>query len=169
MVLYSPVLDNVGLICNFTLMATIQEMLDKWQSVNLESEIPIIIQRNSEKAADLNRKQLYDQSVRSDGQRLNPYQSPAYALEKNRINPTPGLFRPDFYVTGAFNRGIYAQVKAGKSIIFGSTDFKSERLEKRDTNKIFGLTMDSKQVFLDETVMPEIRSYITRITGLTFR
>lgn len=149
-------------------MATIFEMLTNLQKVNLNTEVPAIIQRNSSVATDLNRKQLYEQSKRSDDVPLNPYQSPVYALNKNRINPTPGLFKPDFYVTGAFQRGMYAQVKGGKSIVFGSTDFKSDKLETRDTNKIFGLTLDSKKVFISDTVLPEIQRYITGLTGLKF-
>jgi len=147
---------------------TIPEMLAKWKSVNLEREVPIIIQSSSDEMVKLNRSQLYQKGVDSENEKLKPYQSPAYALDKNRINPLPGLFNPDLYLTGAFQRGFYAQVKAGKSIIFGSTDFKSDRLERDYGKEIFGLTKDNSKVYLDTTVMPLIREYITRQTGLRF-
>jgi len=149
-------------------MSTIFGMLEKLQRVNLETQIPVIIQRNSEVAADLNRKQLYNRGVDSNSLKLSPYQSTPYALDKNLINPSPGLYNPDLFLTGAFQRGFYAQVKAGTTIIFGSTDMKTGDLERKYTNKIFGLTMDSKERFASETVMPEIRNYITGITGLKF-
>jgi len=149
-------------------MSTILQMLEKLQRVKLNEEIPVIIQRNSNEAVKLNRKQLYDKGRDVNGQKLAPYQSQTYALEKNRVNPSPGLFTPDLYLTGAFQRGFYAQVKGGTTIVFGSTDMKTSDLEIKYTNKIFGLTMDSKERFALETVMPEIRNYITGITGLKF-
>lgn len=149
-------------------MATIFEMLSKWQQVNVETEIPAIIQRNKEVAAELNRKQLKSGKT-SKGDPVQPsYNSTIYALDKNRSNSLPGLGTPDLYLTGAFHRGFYAQVKAGKSIIFGSTDMKSSDLEANYTKEIFGLTRDNKQLFLSDTIMPELRLYITRITGLKF-
>lgn len=144
-------------------------MLEKLQRVKLNEEIPAIIQRNSNEAVKLNRKQLYDKGRDVNGQKLVPYQSQTYALEKNRVNPSPGLFTPDLYLTGAFQRGFYAQVKGGTTIIFGSTDMKTSDLERKYTNKIFGLSNDSKAEFLRLTIMPEIRRYITGITGLQFR
>lgn len=147
---------------------TIPEMLKRWQSVNLESQIPIIIQNTSDEMVKINRDQLYSRGIKSTGENLAPYRSITYAIQKNNRNPSPGIFNPDFFVTGAFQRGMYAQVKGGKSVIFGSTDFKSTRLEERDGKEIFGLTIDNKRIYLDNSIMPGIRSYITAQTGLRF-
>ena len=143
-------------------------MLRRWKSVNLEAEIPKIIQNSSDEMVRLNREQLYVRGERSDNERLAPYRSITYALEKNNINPSPGLFNPDLYLTGDFQGGFYAQVKSGKSVSFGSTDFKSDRLERDYGKEIFGLTFDNKKVYLDTSIMPGIRSYITRQTGVKF-
>lgn len=147
---------------------TIPEMLARLKSVNLDTQVPIIVQNTRDEMVKLNREQLYSHGIKSNGENLAPYRSIAYAIKKNNVNPSPGLFNPDFFVTGAFQRGMYAQVKAGTSVIFGSTDFKSNRLEERDGKEIFGLTQDNKKVYLDNTVMPEIRLYITAKTGLKF-
>lgn len=148
---------------------TIPQMLERWKSVNLKTEVPIIIQDTNGEMVKLNREQLKVKGLDSESKRLKPYQSPAYALDKNRMNPSPGLFNPDLFVTGRFHGGFYANVKASKSILFGSTDFKSERLEKSYGKQIFGLTKDNKRVYLDTTVMPKIREYITKQTGLRFK
>lgn len=150
-------------------MATIPEMLARWKSINLQSEVPKIIQNTSDEMVRLNRKQLYTKGIKSDGERLAPYRSILYAQEKNMMNPSPGLFNPDLFLTGKFQRGFYAQVKSGNSVIFGSTDSKSASLEAKYTKEIFGLTKDNKRVYLDTSIMPGIRSYITRQTGLNFR
>lgn len=142
-------------------------MLRRVKSVQLEREVPVIVQNTADEMVRLNRSQLY-KGVNVEGNKLTPYQSPLYALEKNRTNPAPGLFNPDLFVTGAFYRGFYAQVKAGKSVIFGSTDVKSEALEEKYGKLIFGLTKDNKRVYLDTTVWPMIRAYVSRQTGLRF-
>lgn len=149
-------------------MATIFQILEKLQRVNLNAEVPVIIQRNSGEAVKLNRKQLYEKGRDVNGEKLTSYNSQTYALEKNKINPSPGLFTPDLYLTGAFQRGFYAQVKSGTTIIFGSTDMKTADLERKYTNKIFGLSVDGKAEFIRLTVLPEIHKYITGITGLKF-
>lgn len=147
---------------------TIPQMLAGLKSVNLDTQVPIIVQNTRDEMVKLNRDQLYRHGIKSNGENLAPYRSIAYAIKKNNVNPSPGLFNPDFFVTGSFQRGMYAQVKAGTSVIFGSTDFKADRLEERDGKEIFGLTQDNKRVYLDNTVMPEIRLYITTKTGLKF-
>lgn len=151
-------------------MATIPEMLRRLKSVNLESQVPVIISNTSGEMVKLNREQLKLRGENSKGITIKsyaPYNSVPYALQKNQMNPSPGLFNPDLFLTGAFARGFYAKVSQNK-VIFGSTDFKSDDLERKYGKQIFGLTKDSKRVYLDTSVMPEIRRYITQQTGLRF-
>jgi hypothetical protein len=146
---------------------TIRAMLDKVKSLNLTSQVPKIIQQTSGYAIKLNQSQLYEHGEDSTNKNLK-YSSPSYAINKNRINPSPGLFNADLFVTGKFYKGFYAQVKGGTSILFGSTDFKSLDLEKKFGNKIFGLTMDNQKIYAVDIVYPELQKYITSKTGLQF-
>lgn len=148
-------------------MSTIFGMLEKLQRVNLETEIPVIIQRTSYEMLTLNKTQLYNFGVNADTIKLKKYVSDSYATEKSFDNPRPGFGIPDLFVTGNFYNGFYVDVTPTK-LIFDSRDVKANRLEELFGNKIYGLTKSNKEIYLSDTVMPEIRNYIRGITGLKF-
>lgn len=149
-------------------MATIPEMLRRVKSLGLERRITTIIQNTQPDAVKLNQNQLFLKGEDSEGNKLK-YLNPTYAIDKNKLNPLPGLFNADLFVTGQFYRGFYAQVKGGKSIIFGSTDSKSSKLEAQFGSKIFGLTKENKKVYAVQFVKRELFQQITQVTGLRFK
>jgi hypothetical protein len=87
----------------------------------LENQADIILQRNKD--------QLY-RGETTDGGRLPPYKSEAYAIEKNILNPLPGLGHADHYLTGAFYEAFVVDISGGVLHI-ESHDPKALTLEER--------------------------------------
>ncbi len=118
-------------------------MADRFKSLDLRANIPIMIEQTQEDVLDLNRAQLYERSVDNTGTPLRLYRSQPYALQKNRRNPKPGFGRPDLYETGAFFRGFYLRV--GRNVFtISSRDGKTSDLVKKYTPNIFGLDEKSR-------------------------
>lgn len=148
---------------------TIPALLTRVKKIDLRKAAIAVIQETSADLVELNKKQLYEKSITSEGVLLKLYSSPLYAINKNERNPLPGLFHPDFRDTGAFQDGMYAQVKSGSVIMYGSTDSKSALLEARDGKEIFGLTKDNIRVYALGVFYTGIQKYVTLTTGLRFR
>lgn len=147
---------------------TIPEMLRRVNSLNMSLAVQESLKSTAFEAIKLNQNQLRLKGRKSDGSFLKDYQSESYAEYKNFLNSSPGLGRPDLYDTGVFQEGFYVQVKTN-SLILGSVDPKSDKLEARDGKEIFGLTKENKKVYAVQFVKPELFAYITKVTGLKFR
>lgn len=148
-------------------MTTIKGMLDKVKSLDLRSEIPVIIQRTQSELILLNQTQLYQFGMKADGTYLKEYSNKYYAKKKNARNPQPGLGRPDFKDTGEFYKDFF--VKADKSVFeVDSKDSKSADLIARDGENIFGLTDQNKTVYSLGVLYDGIKRYVTTKTGLSF-
>jgi len=72
-------------------MGTIKNMLLRVQSISLPMQVPIIIDNTKQSIIELNQRQLYNDSEDSNNEALRLYGSLSYALEKNKLNPLPGL------------------------------------------------------------------------------
>ncbi len=147
---------------------TLPELARRMNALNMQYAQQEALKSTAFEAIKLNQNQLRLKGQKSDGSFLRAYQSGEYAEYKNFLNASPGLGRPDFYDTGEFQEGFYVQVKTN-SLIFGSVDGKSTKLEARDGKEIFGLTVDNKKLYYVQFVRPELQAYITRITGLRFK
>jgi len=148
-------------------MLTIPVLLAKVKSLNLELARQEAIKSNAFEGLKLNQDQLKLKGQKSDGTFLKEYASGAYAEYKNFLNAAPGLGRPDLLDTGAFQGGFYARIQP-KSVIFGSVDSKSDKLEKKYGKEIFGLTKDNTQLFAVKYIIPELKQYISKETGLKY-
>lgn len=148
-------------------MTTIKGMLDRVKSLDLRSEVPVIIERTQADLILLNQTQLFQHGMKADGSFLAPYKNKYYAAKKHARNPQPGLNRPDFKDTGDFYKDFF--VKADKNVFeVDSRDSKSASLIERDGEKIFGLTDKNKAVYSLGPLFKGIQRYITAKTGLNF-
>lgn len=148
-------------------MATIKGMLDKVKSLDLRSEVPVIIDRTKAELILLNQTQLFQFGMKADGTYLSEYKNKYYAAKKHARNPQPGLGRPDFKDTGEWYKDFF--VKADKNVFeVDSKNSKSADLIKRDGDKIFGLTKENKTVYSLGPLYDGIKRYITTKTGLNF-
>ena len=141
---------------------TIAEAYRRFKSINLRQQIPILIEQDSETVIELNQSQLYDRSVDSKGEPLRLYSSQAYAIDKNRMNASPGLGRPDLFVTGEFYRGF--NIKVTRNLLtIRSSDSKTSDLVKKYGSDIFGLDQQSKDKFRPR-LQGNIVRYIKSVT-----
>jgi hypothetical protein len=136
------------------------------EAMNLDVVAHAAFEDSAIALADAGRSQL-EHGLNRFAEILQPYKSPWYANIKHAKNPLPGLGVPDLKLTGAFHRGIYADVQ-GDRIVWGSRDEKSERLQKK-YDAIFGLNRDSKSAFIREHLRPAFNRQIEQATGLKFK
>lgn len=94
---------------------------------------------------DLNQKQMRI-GQDADGADLYNYRSDAYAEFKQAGGSQAPFGVADFYSTGAFYRGMTVQITAD-SIVFDSTDPKTDKLSDLSNGRMFGLTDASKAEF----------------------
>lgn len=147
---------------------TLPEFNRRVQSLNMPLALQEAFKSTAFEAIKLNQNQLRLKSQKSDGSFLKDYASGAYAEYKNFLNSSPGLGRPDFYDTGEFQEGFYVRVQPN-SLIFGSVDPKTGKLEGRDGIEIFGLTKDNKKLYASDFIRPELQIYITKTIGTPFK
>src|SRR5690606_11492620 len=115
-----------------------------------------------------NQEQLYLSGIDADGETLDHYRNTEYADLKATMNPNPGKGTPDLNLTGSFYRGFEVAVTKDEFTI-GSTDPKTDWLEERYGEKIFGFTPDSRKRYALGVFHDAVKLYITQVTGLKFK
>lgn len=149
-------------------MATIGSMKRRFEKLDTDKIIDTVMQDSQEMIADKNAEQMHT-GERKDGDTIRPeYRSPAYAELKHGQNPLPGEGIPDLRLTGAFYAGIYVKV-VGDKIIYGSTDEKADKLEKKYGKAIWGLNIPFKAEVMQEKIRPGIKKGIFEGTGLMMK
>jgi len=141
------------------------DMYKAFKSLDMEQATITAITQTKDRMIYLNKSQLNLDSLKSDGTLLKQYFDREYAIYKNELNPFPGLGNPDLNLHGDFYSGFYATVK-GSKIEFGSTDSKSDKLQRQYGKNIFGLTEENKSDYAVETVRPLVVNYLEQKTGL---
>jgi hypothetical protein len=143
---------------------TIKGLHDKIKSVNVGEVIESSMEDAAPLIADRQKDQMRD-GVNQKGAKIGRYRNPAYARKKNAMNPLPGFGVPDLLLTGAFYKGIYADVR-GDKLILDSTDGKTPKLAKQYGEEIFGLNRSTKAEFIREDLRPVFMKRIKKATGL---
>lgn len=149
-------------------MTTIAGMFRKFERLNLKGQVPVILNDTKRSIIDLNRSQLYQFGMRSDGIKLREYKSRTYAAKKNAINPQPGFGIPDLSSTGRFQSQFVVEVN-NSGFTVNSKDSKSVRLVKIYGEEIYGLTRDNRKIYALGVFYTGVKEYVTLVTGLGFR
>jgi hypothetical protein len=117
-----------------------------------------------ERFIDLNKDQLLH-GEKSTGESLGLYKNRSYAIEKNRLNPLPGLGLKDYKLKGSYYAGITLTIEGGK-IVMTSKDPKSKWIEKND-DKRFGLNEVNREIYVNQSLRPVIiKKIIDTITQI---
>ena len=148
---------------------TIKAMLEKVRTVNLRAEVPQIILVTSSEILELNKQQLFQEGVKSDGIRLLEYAGFRYSEYKYSLNPGPGFGNPDLYLEGDFYRGFQVANITPRSFDIGSTDSKADSLEEKYGENLFGFTRKSRTEYALGVFYNRVKAYITGKTGLRFK
>lgn len=89
------------------------------------------------------------QGIRSDGTEITPAYTYFTREKKKEKGRDPDIVT--LYDTGAFFRDMFVDV--GSDVIeIDSTDYKSEDLKDKYGDKIFGMTRDSKEEYVNEAI-----------------
>jgi hypothetical protein len=124
---------------------TINDLYLNAKAIDLADIFSDVIAKNEQHLINLNHNQLQF-GLDSEGNYLREYQSPAYALEKQSMNPKAGLGNPDLYYTGAFYRG-WSLLITNSEFLFDSGDSKTSDLIEKYGDNIFGLSAKNIESF----------------------
>lgn len=144
-------------------MATIDEMLAAFRSINLEQEIAKAIEITETAYLDAQRQQLYN-GLDGNGLPLPSYHSSKYARAKADMNPLPGLGTPDYKLTGALYSNMYV-------------DFIGDLVQTKSNVSYFGdltarggdpftLNENSKEKYSNDNLYPVLMQNLSEITGV---
>jgi len=141
-------------------MGGILSLLKKVQSLNTDKVINDAFDNTMDAYEEINRERMQD-GVRSDGSTM-----PNYSFISQTVYGYPD--EPiKLKATGAFQAGLEAK-RNGDSIGITSTDSKSDMLEDRYGEEIFGTGGAYKKAYQDEHLRPAMNRQITEVTGLKF-
>lgn len=142
---------------------TIKGLYRKVQELDTDKVIQKALENTKNELADVNRERMMD-GITSDGKEM-----PHYSYISQTVYGYPNI-RITLRDTGDFQNAINVDVN-GDSITTGSTDWKSEMLQKRyaEYGGLFGLSGDYKRQYLVDNLGPSLRSGITSVIGLKFK
>jgi hypothetical protein len=143
---------------------TIAEAYRRFGRLNLREQVPVIIELTSDEIILLNQAQMYKSSLDSLGNNLGGYYFELYENIKKELNPALGGL-VDLYLTGDFYSGFFVSIEEDNFII-GSTDSKSDDLESKYGKAIFGLSDESKAIYIKGLFFNTLKNYIEGITKI---
>jgi hypothetical protein len=101
-----------------------------------------VIETNQVKTVDLNKKQMLGHKD-AEGNPLIHKSTGSESLSKQYARKT-GKKKPDFFVTGEFQEGMFLMMPDEKSYFIGSKDRKTKWLAENYGQKIFGVEPDNQ-------------------------
>lgn len=141
---------------------TVKNLLNRLEKLDLRNEVPEIVRATSGTLISLNQKQLFNQGVNTDGEVIGTYSFFTEVISKGRKKQGAHY---TLYDKGGFFKGFNIKVDA-KKITFDSSDYKTSMLEETLGNNIFGLTKQSRSIYIRGAFFYRIKRYIEATTGL---
>jgi len=141
-------------------MATIDEMLRRFEALDIEQEAANIVEAHPDEIIGFNQANLYEGKYKQ-GDFLAPYKNIAYARKKLQLNPA-GV--TDLKLTGEYYKSLFLTVNK-KTFTIQSNDPKDARLTGLYGEDIKGISDADKVEFGNTVVRPGIVDYIKRETG----
>jgi hypothetical protein len=149
-------------------MADALEILSNLKSLDLDGIIHQTLVDNEKVMADLNAVQM-SKGLRSDGSEILPsYADLTIELKEGKPGLAGVTDRVTLFDTGDHYRELYAEVQGADAIEYGSKDEKSEKLQKKYGDKIYGLDSDSRDELAEQHLRPSYMTAVEQHTGLTF-
>lgn len=143
------------------------ELYNKIDNLNIVQAAVDSVKETKEAIGDLNAMQMMA-GLRADGSDITPtYSNFTIAIKRMKGQPTDRVTLRD---TGAFQAGINVEV-LGTQITIGSTDRKSEKLERKYSKangSIFGLSEKFQQEYVIESLRPAFARRIEELTNLRY-
>lgn len=159
-------------------MATINEMIKRFQSLDTDKVIDEALQADLSKLTGFNRLQMLDGKTKT-GEDIHPtyFEDPffktreaaqQYSDWKDAISPPsnrrPGV--PNLYINGYYHRSIGVKFTRD-AYVFGSVFGDQVGIEEKYEN-IYGLGGEYKHRYMTEVVRPAFRRGISAVLKLSF-
>lgn len=141
----------------------LRDTATKLKNITVEQQLKRleeIIRKTGTAVLDLNRRQLM-QGVDSNGLSLGEYKSEAYARMKRTLNPNGVV---DLKLTGSFHENFF--IASEIPLIIWSYDEKTDDLVAKYGEEIFGLTYESKTIYLVGYIRPRFAQAQKELLGL---
>ena len=124
----------------------------------LEQQSQRIVLSTKDSLLDLNKEQLYEYGIKSDGKPLRKYRpnTVAYKAEKGQIFTHTTLFDE-----GNFYRG-FDTIFRNETVSIFSRDIKSSDLQDKYGSGIFGLTKSNEELYNYEIFKKELDDYLKK-------
>lgn len=132
-------------------------ILEKHKKLDIPAIATRTITENSEYIADRNAEQLA-QGISADGKPTTllgktEYAPATIAAKAQKSGLSAVTSRITGYDTGSLYRNLYAVVQ-GSKIEYGSKSLTAPKFEELASNRIYGLTEENKQDFIDNVLNP---------------
>jgi hypothetical protein len=142
-------------------MATVGEMLKKFQSVNVNEIAKDIIRSDPKSYIEQNQEQL-QAGMGANNEVLPPYRSLAYARFKEHINPRAGG-HPDYYLTGEMYRQMKLEINGDAIRIYSTVPYFTDLLARGGDP--FGLSNEGKDKYVSLYLYDSLLKKIKDLTG----
>ena len=145
-------------------MATALQLREKLLRFKVKTEVKVAILKTQSYIIELNKSQL-GHGQNKYGRKIKPtYAAKWYAEYKYSLNPVPGKWTPDLFLTGSFYDHIKFTLGEDDFRLF-STDKKNDELEAKYP-VIFGMTPGNTETYAYTMFLPVLARQIESQTGL---
>lgn len=146
-------------------MSGILTMLKKFEAINTDKICVDTVKESADAIEVKNKEQMYAGESSTGGDILPEYKPLTVFIKTRKGQPTD---RVTLHDTGSFYQGLYVSVNNDR-IVTGSTDSKTEKLEDKYGENIFGLNDKFSIEVVQETMKPIFKEKIEAATGLKMR
>lgn len=149
-------------------MGTIRELYEAVGKLRVRENLETFIKK-TEYELILKIQEQHKLGELSTGQKIAPlYKSKYYSDFKSALNSAAGYGIPDIHVTGAYDADMHVTVKGEDYEIDSGVDYAKAASITQYGNDLNLPNDANKEAYWNEALLPEIKEYITEITGLTF-
>lgn len=157
-------------------MSTIAEMTRKVSKLNLSVQVPRIIRATAPAIVKTQQEQMY-MGKNAKGVNIFPgdrapgvvYAPFTIFVKTHERHPPQPIDRVTLRDTGTFYKGIQVKNITREKFEITSKNKKTQELEDRYGEAIFGLNPDSRAVYISDYFLPELKQYIESTASLLLK
>lgn len=127
---------------------TISELYSNARAISLEELFEDCVTDLEQEVVELNQRQMYDKGENANGTKIGEYNSPFYAMEKNRMNPVVGFGNVDLKYSGKFYNSMYVYADKVGFFVDADVSYIDEIFDKYG-QAMLGLSQTSLSQFVE--------------------
>lgn len=144
------------------------EMIEMLEALNVKDICIETSMESEDQMIEANADQL-SQGIRRDGSDIEPPYTQFTIFEKEKKSGLAAITDVvTLFDTGSHYAKLFAKTYPDGTLEHGSKDEKSEDLQEKYGDDIYGLTEESKEALIEDYIEPRFQGKIERTTGLEF-